>query len=104
MGMLNKLQTRNVEIKKRKDKGEDYDSYLPDHLKGGGQPEPAPAAEAAETAPRQKRHSSVESMENHLEQIEKQVGELHVSPTPSLTGAEASAEGNAANDGEVQEG
>merc|ERR1711870_64868 len=33
--MLNKLQTRNVEIKKRKDKGEDYNAYLPDHMKAG---------------------------------------------------------------------
>merc|ERR1719422_2549167 len=31
--MLNKLQTRNVEIKKRQDKGEDFNSFLPDHLR-----------------------------------------------------------------------
>merc|ERR1719443_1007620 len=56
--MLNKLQTRNVEIKKRQDKGEDCDAFLPDHLKKGGSgaasgasaapaPTPAPAAEPA---------------------------------------------------------
>merc|ERR1711879_1072647 len=33
--MLNKLQTRNVEIKKRQDKGEDFTAFLPDHLKPG---------------------------------------------------------------------
>merc|ERR1719263_633943 len=47
--MLNKLQTRNVEIKKRQDKGQDFDSYLPDHLKAGAA---APEAAAPEvTAP-----------------------------------------------------
>jgi hypothetical protein len=30
---LNKFQTRNGEIRKRVDKGEDYKDYLPDHLK-----------------------------------------------------------------------
>merc|ERR1719491_1734811 len=53
--MLTKLQTRNIEIKKRKDKGEDYAAFLPDHLKPGAAPEPAaaeeaPAPEAAEPA------------------------------------------------------
>jgi len=33
--MLSQLQTRNVEIKKRRDKGEDYTSFLPDHMKPG---------------------------------------------------------------------
>jgi len=31
--MLNKLQTRNVEIRKRVDGGKDYKDYLPDHMK-----------------------------------------------------------------------
>merc|ERR1719183_2875470 len=45
--MLNKLQTRNVEIKKRQDKGADFDSFLPDHLKKGG----SGAASGASAAP-----------------------------------------------------
>jgi len=52
--MLNKLQTRNVEIKKRQDKGEDFTSFLPDHLKpgaaGAAPPEAAPAPAAPEPA------------------------------------------------------
>merc|ERR1719422_79465 len=45
--MLNKLQTRNVEIKKRQGKGEDFTSFLPDHLKPCAAGAPAAAAEAA---------------------------------------------------------
>merc|ERR1712032_1665162 len=50
--MLNKLQTRNVEIKKRQDKGEDYNAYLPDHLKSAAPAatETAAPAEAAASA------------------------------------------------------
>merc|ERR1712039_352525 len=46
--MLNKLQTRNVEIKKRQDKGEDYNAYLPDHMKVSAA---APTEAAASSAP-----------------------------------------------------
>lgn len=46
--MLNKLVTRNVEIRKRIDKGQDYNAFLPDHMKSGA---PAPEAAAAAAAP-----------------------------------------------------
>merc|ERR1712151_9746 len=47
--MLNKLQTRNVEIKKRQDKGEDYNAYLPDHMKSAA-PAPIDGTAATEAA------------------------------------------------------
>merc|ERR1719277_2065351 len=52
--MLNKLQTRNVEIKKRQDKGEDFNSFLPDHLRteaAGVSTPAAPDAAPASGAP-----------------------------------------------------
>merc|ERR1719215_1985601 len=52
--MLAKLQTRNIEIQKRKLAGKDFQDLLPDNLKDGAPaPAPAPAAApaAAEEAP-----------------------------------------------------
>lgn len=86
--MLNKLQTRNVEIKKRQDKGQDYDSFLPDHMKKGAAATPAvePVKENSpvkaeanspglqEEAPR--RRPSLEDMEKHIEAVEAEVGDL----------------------------
>lgn len=80
--MLNKCQTRNVEIKKRKDKGEDFNSYLPDHLKTGA---PAPAEAASSSAPTEdqespdRKRSSVVDVEAHLAAVETAVGELQIS-------------------------
>merc|ERR1711870_14991 len=78
--MLNKLQTRNVEIKKRKDKGEDYNAYLPDHMKATGDAgagEGGYAALAA-SAKAERRRSSVAEVQAHLEAVEKAVGELDI--------------------------
>jgi len=77
--ILNKLQTRNVEIKKRQDKGEDFNSYLPDHMKQGAVAPPA-EAEAAESPaeadrPARKR-TSVTDMEEHIKAVEAAVGDL----------------------------
>lgn len=80
--MLAKLQTRNIEIQKRKLAGKDFADLLPDNLKEGTPAaahvpvaisladveEPA-VAEPAPEAPRavvQRRKSSVEEMENHI--------------------------------------
>merc|ERR1711957_256187 len=83
--MLNKLQTRNVEIKKRKDKGEDFDAYLPDHMKAGSAP-----AEESEPAVGKKK-SSIGDVEAHLSDVEKSVGELDISDV--LEAGEEVAEG-----------
>jgi len=95
--VLNKLQTRNVEIKKRKDKGEDCNAFLPDHLKSGAAAKPAeaPAAAAAEApkeeapaaeeeAPPTKR-SSVKDMEEHVAAIEAATGEELQEAAPEET-------------------
>lgn len=91
--LLTKLQTRNVEIKKRQDKGEDFNAFLPDHLRTSAPPAegaaggydaapvaPAPAAEASATAPAalQKQRSSVGDMEEHIKKLEVDVGELKI--------------------------
>jgi len=99
--MLNKLQTRNVEIKKRQDKGADYDSFLPDHMKKGVAASPtvepvkedsavkedSPVkAEASSPGPPDlpRRRPSMEDMEKHIEAVEAEVGELpEGSPQPS---------------------
>jgi len=88
--MLNKLQTRNVEITKRKNKGQDYDSFLPDHMKKGAEAPPAvePAKEdspvkaeagspgSLEEEDRPRRQTTIEDMEKHLEAVEAEVGDL----------------------------
>merc|ERR1711920_707934 len=77
--MLNKLHTRNVEIKKRKDKGEDYNAYLPDHMKStGAAADDAGYAGLAASAKQERRRSSVAEMQQHVEAIEKAVGELDI--------------------------
>jgi len=108
--MLNKLQTRNVEIKKRQDKGEDYNAFLPDHMKTGAAPQPAaePAAEAPkeeEAAPASpekteeepvRKRTSVAAMEEHLAAVEKATGEAlpeaDHTPEEELAAAEESAD------------
>merc|ERR1712217_889686 len=54
--MLNKLQTRNAEIKKRQDKGEDYNAYLPDHMKVSAAASTAAAASSAPESEQQTEH------------------------------------------------
>lgn len=86
--MLIKLLTRNVEIKRRQDIGEDSTSYLPSHLRRDGGD---PASTASEDAPLQsdaapavketpgrflKTRVTVEDMEQHISQVEAVVGEL----------------------------
>merc|ERR1711957_325210 len=76
--ILNKLVTRNNEIKKRQDKGEDFNAFLPDHMKSGAPKaaEPAAAAEgygAGGAAPVTKR-TSVTDMETHIAAVEADHG------------------------------
>merc|ERR1712151_491363 len=77
--MLNKLQTRNVEIKKRKDKGEDYNSYLPDHMKSAGGGGYAADAAADTSGSTERRRSSVLDVAEHLAKLEEEVGKLDIS-------------------------
>merc|ERR1712039_820003 len=82
--MLNKLQTSNVEIKKRKDKGEDYNAYLPDHMKVTGDAGTAgadggyAALAASANAPSERRRSSVQEVQEHLDKLEEAVGKLDI--------------------------
>merc|ERR1711920_861439 len=73
--MLNKLQTRNVEIKKRKEKGEDYNAYLPDHMKSTGDSAgDGGYAALAASAKAERRRSSVAEVQEHLAAVEKAGG------------------------------
>jgi len=88
--MLNKLVTRNVEIRKRQDKGQDFNAFLPDHMKAGAPPveaeaaapaSPEPAApEATPAAPEPeetiRKRTSMADMETHLAAVEAATGEL----------------------------
>jgi len=87
--LLSKLQTRNVEIKKRQDKGEDFNAYLPDHMKKDAvappaEAEAAPAEEAAAPAPAEeapaRKRTSVGDLEEHIKAVEAAVGELPEAP------------------------
>lgn len=86
--ILNKLLTRNNEIKKRQDKGEDFNAFLPDHMKSGAPPAAAAAADAA--APVTKR-ASVADMETHIAAIEADHGAELSGDAPEETKTEEAA-------------
>merc|ERR1712232_1513373 len=90
--MLAKLQTRNIEIQKRIREGKDYQDLLPDALKGGGAPAAAPAAASEEEKPvLAKRGSSVKEIEEHVEAISEQLGEVKMDDPPPEDAAPAEA-------------
>merc|ERR1712048_1127511 len=78
---LAKLQTRNIEIQKRKAAGKDYNDILPDNLKSGASPEMT------------KRKSTVEEVEKHAEEVAK---DLPAPPAEEEAAVEAPAEGGEA--------
>merc|ERR1712019_190194 len=73
---LAKLQTRNIEIQKRKAAGKDFNDILPDNLKSGAPPEMA------------KRKSTVEEVEKHADEVAKDLP-----PPPAEEAPEAAVEG-----------
>jgi hypothetical protein len=91
---LNKLQTRNVEIKKRKDKGEDYTSFLPDHMKAGYKadaPPVAPTPEKTEPEP-PKQEPKEEAPEEPKEEPKEETPEAPTEEPKEEAPEEAKAE------------
>merc|ERR1712048_1400238 len=91
---LAKLQTRNIEIQKRKAAGKDFNDILPDNLKSGAPPELT------------KRKSTVEEVEKHADEVAKDLpppAEDTPAETPEAE-AEAPTEApEAPADGEAKE-
>jgi len=84
--MLAKLQTRNVEIRKRLDAGKDYVDLLPDHMRASPPDLTKPGAKPSQMLPKNGSHPASEA------KPETSNGEAEV-PAPTVDATEKAPEG-----------